>query len=300
MLKIALHPTYQLSLPEGHRFPMEKYALLPEQLMYEGTCNATHFFVPSLAAKESILLTHSATYYAALEHLTLEKQIVRAIGFPLSTAMFVRELYIAQGTIEASLFALKNGIAANIAGGTHHAFRDRGAGFCIFNDNAVAANYLLQNKLVQKVLIIDLDVHQGNGTASIFQNNPDVFTFSMHGATNYPFHKEQSDWDIPLEDHTDDAVYLSILKQALPKLMHSVQPDFIFYQCGVDILATDKMGKLNCTLQGVKERDKFVLQTAYQHKIPLVFDMGGGYSPNIKDIVEAHANTYRLAQEIYF
>lgn len=300
MLKIALHPSFQLSLPEGHRFPMIKYALLPEQLLYEGTCHQDNFFTPEKANKETIVLTHNEAYYQALATQTLDKQIVRAIGFPLSIEMFHRELYIAQGTIEAALYALEFGIAANIAGGTHHAYSDRGAGFCIFNDNAVAANYLLENKLAKKILIIDLDVHQGNGTASIFRDNATAFTFSMHGATNYPFHKEQSDWDIPLPDNMDDATYLNILRNALPKLIDEVQPDFIFYQCGVDILGTDKMGKLNCTIPGVKERDKLVLTTAFKNKIPLVFDMGGGYSPDIKDIVTAHANTYRLAQEIYF
>jgi len=188
----------------------------------------------------------------------------------------------------------------NIAGGTHHAYSDRGEAFCLLNDQAIGARYLLYKNLAKKILIVDLDVHQGNGTAEIFQNDVSVFTFSMHGKGNYPFKKEQSDLDIALENNTDDATYLSILKETLPKLIYEEKPDFIYYLCGVDVVASDKLGKLGMTIEGCKERDRFVLETCKQYNIPVMCCMGGGYSPDIKIIIKAHANTYRLAQEIFF
>jgi acetoin utilization deacetylase AcuC-like enzyme len=188
----------------------------------------------------------------------------------------------------------------NIAGGTHHAYSNRGEAFCLLNDQAIGARYLLQKELVSKVLIIDLDVHQGNGTAEIFKNDDDVFTFSMHGKGNYPFKKEQSDLDIALENGTDDNTYLSILKETLPRLIKAEAPDFIYYLCGVDVLGSDKLGKLGMTILGCKARDRFVLETCKNNQIPVMCSMGGGYSPDIKIIIEAHANTFRLAQEIFF
>ena len=209
-------------------------------------------------------------------------------------------MIIADGTMKASEFALQYGIAMNIAGGTHHAFSDRGEGFCMLNDQAIGAKYLQQRGLVDKVLVVDLDVHQGNGTAEIFREDNSVFTFSMHGKTNYPFIKETSDLDIPLENNTSDNEYLSILKETLPKLIATEKPDFIFYQCGVDILESDKLGKLSISMEGCAARDRFVLQTCFNNKIPIMCSMGGGYSKDINFIVNAHANTFRLAQEIFF
>ena len=235
-----------------------------------------------------------------LDDLDLTPGEIRKTGFPLTKELVIREKTIMQGTVDAALFALENGVSMNIAGGTHHAFTDRGEGFCLLNDNAIAANYLLEKQLRKKILIVDLDVHQGNGTAEIFRNDERVFTFSMHGKKNYPFHKEKSDLDIELEDGTDDKTYLSILDKTLKKLVDNVQPDFIFFQSGVDVINTDKLGKLGLTINGCKERDKTVLQLAKQNSIPLCASMGGGYSTRIADIIEAHANTYRLAQEIFF
>ncbi len=198
IVKIAYAPLYSHPLPVGHRFPMLKYELIPEQLLYEGTITAENLFVPEPAAHEVILLTHSKIYFDKLltQQLTASEQ--RKIGFPLSPQLVLRELVITQGTIDCCHFALANGVALNVAGGTHHAFAERGEGFCLLNDQAIAANYLLREKLVEKILIIDLDVHQGNGTAKLFENNDAVFTFSMHGQHNYPFHKEVSDIDVPL------------------------------------------------------------------------------------------------------
>jgi len=300
VLKIAYHPIYKYSLPEGHRFPMAKYNLLPEFLLKEGVCKKDNFFQPEKISAEIITKVHTPEYYKRLIHLELDKKEIRKIGFPLRADLVTRGHYIIGGTIKGCEFAIENGVALNIAGGTHHAYADRGEAFCLLNDQAVAAQYLLDKQKASKILIVDLDVHQGNGTAKIFENNSNVFTFSMHGAKNYPFKKEKSDLDIGLEDGTGDAEYLSVLKNTLPLLLKKVQPDFIFYLSGVDIVKGDKLGRLACTLEGCKARDRFVFETCKTHHIPVQVSMGGGYSPNIDIIIEAHANTYKMAQEVYF
>ena len=300
MLKIAWSAIYTHSLPENHRFPMLKYELLPEQLIYEGTITEDNLFAPEPLAEPYIINTHDADYWQRLKHQQLTKAEIRKTGFPMSEQLVQREIIIAQGTVRAALFALEYGVACNVAGGTHHAFTDRGEGFCLLNDIAIGANFLLEKQRVQQVLVVDLDVHQGNGTAQIFRDNPLVFTFSMHGARNYPMHKEKSDLDIPLPDGTDDATYLRLLRETLPRLLDEVQPDIVFFQSGVDVLATDKLGRLGLTLAGCKSRDRLVLQLCQRKKVPVVLSMGGGYSERIADIVEAHANTYRLAQELFF
>lgn len=300
MLKIAWHQNYKHSLPEGHRFPMAKYELIPQQLLYEGSLQESNFFTPKTLPEADILFTHSQLYWEKLKNLNLSPSEIRKTGFPLSASLVEREITIAQGTIDCAVFAKQYGVAMNIAGGTHHAFTDRGEGFCLLNDVAIAANYLLKNHLAKKILVVDLDVHQGNGTAEIFRNNPAVFTFSMHGEKNYPLHKEKSDLDIPLPDGINDAQYLTILYENLPKLIDTQEPDFIFYISGVDILENDKLGRLGVSLQGCKQRDRFVLETSKKNHIPIAISMGGGYSEKLADIVEAHSNTFRLAQEIYF
>tara|TARA_B100001059_G_C17806389_1_gene569437 strand:+ start:955 stop:1857 length:903 start_codon:yes stop_codon:yes gene_type:complete len=300
MLKIAFHPIYKHVLPVGHRFPMEKYDLLPQQLIYEGTCMEENFFEPEIPNNKHFFTVHDPEYFFDLLNITLSQKEARKIGFPLSEVLVAREMIIADGTIKASEFAVKNGIAMNIAGGTHHAFSNRGEAFCMLNDQAIGARYLQQKGLVKKILIVDLDVHQGNGTAEIFKNDASVYTFSMHGKNNYPFIKETSDLDIHLKNDTKDDEYLSILKKTLPKLINQEKPDFIYYLCGVDVIETDKLGKLSLTIEGCKERDRFVLQTCNDFHIPVMCSMGGGYSPVIKVVVDAHANTFRLAQEIYF
>lgn len=299
MIYIAYDPIYAHPLPEGHRFPMLKYELIPEQLLHEGSITPDQLFSPLPCKEEIILLTHDAGYLQKLIQQTLSASEQRKIGFPQSPALTQREMMITQGTIDCCLRAMESGVALNVAGGTHHAFRDRGEGFCLLNDMAVAANYLLQQQMVKQILIIDLDVHQGNGTASLFANEPGVFTFSMHGGHNYPFLKETSDLDIPLPDETDDAAYLSILSDTLPKLIERVKPDFAFYLSGVDILNTDKFGKLKVSMEGCRQRDAHVFELLHQHQIPVTVAMGGGYSPDIRTIVEAHCNTFRLAKDIF-
>ncbi|RKS55775.1 acetoin utilization deacetylase AcuC-like enzyme [Gillisia mitskevichiae] len=300
MLKIAYHPIFKHPLPDGHRFPMEKYDLLPKQLLHEGTCTMENFFQPELAEMSNILAVHNKEYVNNLLNLAIESRAARKIGFPLSKELIQRELIIADGTMKACDHALEYDIAMNIAGGTHHAYSSHGEAFCLLNDQAIAAKYLQKKKGLKKILIVDLDVHQGNGTAEIFQDDTSVFTFSIHGKNNYPFRKEKSDLDIELADQTGDKEYLQILQKNLPELIDKTKPEFIFYLSGVDILSTDKLGKLGCTIGGCKERDRFVLQTCHDLKIPVQVSMGGGYSPDIKIILEAHANTFRLAQKIYF
>ncbi len=299
MLKIAFDPIYAHPLPEGHRFPMVKYELIPGQLLYEGSIEADNLFQPHACADEIVLLTHTADYLHKLKDQTLSAREQRHIGFPQSPMLTHRELVITQGTIDCCLYAFENGVAMNVAGGTHHAFADHGEGFCLLNDFAIAANYLLQQQKAKQILIIDLDTHQGNGTAKIFEKDPRVFTFSMHGRHNYPFHKEISDLDIPLEDGTDDATYLALLQNHLLGLVATVQPDMVFFLSGVDILETDKFGKLKVTLQGCQQRDEMVFTLLRQKKIPCVVAMGGGYSADVKIIVEAHCNTFRTAKSIY-
>ena len=300
MLKIAYHPIYKHSLPEGHRFPMLKYELLPKQLLHEGTCTLENFFEPEIPNDKYIVAVHDPEYFYDLLNIKIPSREARKIGFPLPEDLVERERMIADGTMKGCLYALENGIAMNIAGGTHHAYSDHGEAFCMLNDQAIGARYLQAKNLAKKILIVDLDVHQGNGTAEIFQNDASVFTFSMHGASNYPFKKEQSDLDIALPKDTGDSDYLSLLKETLPKLISVEKPDFIFYLCGVDVIASDKLGTLGLSIEGCKERDAFVLETCNQLQIPVQCSMGGGYSPDIKTIVDAHANTFRLAQEIYF
>jgi len=300
MLKIAFAKSFAHPLPEGHRFPMVKYELIPEQLLHEGLITEENLFYPGKVDEEIILWTHDKRYWHQLRDLTLPEKEIRRIGFPLSARLIERSRRISQGTITACDYAFTYGVAFNAAGGTHHAGTSWGEGFCLLNDQAIAANYLLHNELSKSILIIDLDVHQGNGTAQIFENEPRVFTFSMHASNNFPFRKETSDLDIPLPDGISGVEYLQILNDTLPKLIRQQKPDFIFYQAGVDVLATDKLGKLKLSREDCKLRDRFVFEQCRSNKIPVQVSMGGGYSPQVRDIIEAHCNTYRVANELYF
>lgn len=300
MLKIAWSPVYKYKLPAGHRFPMEKYELIPEQLLYEGTITQDNFYTPDKLPETTLLLTHTQAYWDKLRLGQLTPKEIRKTGFPFTPELIERGRYIANGTLQNAYYAMKWGVAINGAGGTHHAYADRGEGFCILNDFAIASNYLLSTGEVQQILIVDLDVHQGNGTAKIFEGRPEVYTFSMHCEANYPLKKEQSDLDIGLPHGSGDEVYLRTLRETLPRLIDEVEPDLVFYLSGVDILATDKLGKLKVSRAGCKERDRFVLETCHKHELPVVISLGGGYSPQIKDIVDAHCETFRLAQEIWF
>ncbi len=299
MIKVAYHPTFKYPLPEGHRFPMEKYDLLRDQLIYEGLFDEKDFFSPPAMDVGILRLTHSEEYLDKLFNQSLNEKEVRAIGFPMTPLLVQRGMHIAQGTYLLALHAMDYGCGLNIAGGTHHSFCDRGEGFCIFNDIALAANALIYNHGIKRILVVDLDVHQGNGTAKIFENEERVFTLSVHGEKNYPLRKEKSDLDIGLEDGVGDNLYLSVIQDILPKLIESVKPEIIFFQSGVDVLETDKLGRLSLTQDGCRQRDEVVFGLAHRHQIPIVASMGGGYSTRIADIVNAHTNTYKMAKQFF-
>lgn len=299
MLKIAWSPVYEYELPKGHRFPMEKYQLIPEQLLYEGTIQQTDLFHPVQLDEETILLTHTVEYWNKLQTLSLSRKEIRDIGFPVTKNLVDRGRCIAQGTIDCARYAIQYGISLNLAGGTHHAYAHRGEGFCVYNDFAIASNYLLKEQVVSKILIVDLDVHQGNGNAHIFKNDQRVFTFSMHGEKNYPLRKEKSDLDIGLPDRTTDGTYLRIIEDTLPGLIEQESPDLIFYLAGVDVLEADKLGRLSLTVEGCMQRDRIVFLLARKYHVPIAVSMGGGYSQQIKTLIDAHANTFRMAKSIF-
>lgn len=300
MLKIAFNKNYIHPLDENHRFPMIKYELIPEQLIRENTCSTDNFFEPGIISDELVLHTHEDQYFQRFKNIKLSKKEIREIGFPLTKGLVERELTIAQGTIECTKYSIEQGISMNIAGGTHHAFYDRGEAFCMLNDQAIAANYLIKKKLAERIMIIDLDVHQGNGTASIFNENPNVFTLSFHGKKNYPFKKEKSDLDFEFEDGTSDYEYLSKLIEIVPSLINKFKPDFIFYLSGVDVLKNDKLGRLSLSINGCKKRDEIIISLCKERNIPIQISMGGGYSESIDEITLAHCNTYSTAKEIFF
>lgn len=293
MLKIAFNNNYILPLPENHRFPMIKYELIPLQLKHEGLVEEDNFFSPGKIETKWLNKCHTTQYINKLNSLSLSKSEIRKTGFPLSKELIEREYIITEGTRKCVDYAILNGASANIAGGTHHSFQDRGEGFCLFNDVAVGAYYALTEYELKKILVIDLDVHQGNGTASIMKNESRVFTFSMHGAKNYPFKKEISDIDVELEDGIEDDQYLYLLEKNLKQINQLFEPQIIFYISGVDILSTDKLGRLKITREGCRKRDDLVFDYAFKNNLPIITSMGGGYSTKTYDIVEAHCNTFK-------
>ena len=299
MLKIFHSDRFVPELPKKHRFPIIKYQLIREQLLYEGTVEEDNLEESLPCRERDILEVHDADYWGNMKNLSLTPRQIRRIGFPQSEQLVERSLRSCQGTFEAALRALDYGIGMNIAGGTHHAYRDHGEGFCLLNDQAITATHLLNEKGVKQIMIVDLDVHQGNGTAKIFENESRVFTLSVHGADNYPLKKEESDLDIPLKTGIRDKEYLDILKTTLPKLIDKVNPDFIFFQAGVDVLESDRLGKLSLSKDGCKKRDHFVMDQCRKRDIPLAISIGGGYSHRLADTVEAHANTFRMARELF-
>lgn len=299
MLFVAYNPIYAHPLPDGHRFPMLKYELIPGQLLHEGVITTANILSPEPLTDEEILYTHSRAYWDKMRLGQLSAKEMRAIGFPQSAELVKRETIICRGTIDCALKAIQHGVALNVAGGTHHAFRDRGEGFCLLNDFAIACNHLLNHHLAKKILVTDLDVHQGNGTASIFANENRVFTFSMHGKHNYPFHKEKSDLDIELDNGTTGLEYLQVLEKTLSHIVEEFKPDFLCYVSGVDVLKTDKFGKMELTLEECMERDNIVFSVCRKRSIPIAVAMGGGYSPDIRDIVTAHCNTFKIAKQVF-
>lgn len=278
---------------------MLKYELIPEQLLYEGSITPDAIYAPPTLDEDIILRTHSADYWSRMKRLELTGREMRAIGFPLSPGLVEREIRICAGTLWCARQSEKTGVALNVAGGTHHAFADRGEGFCLLNDFAVAANQILHENPAERILICDLDVHQGNGTAALLKGEPRAFTFSMHGAHNYPFRKEESDLDIGLPDGTDGPAYLRILAENLPRIIDGFRPTRLFYLSGVDVIDTDKYGKLKLTIAECRARDEYVFLLAQKHSLPCAVAMGGGYSADVRRIVDAHCNTFRAARELY-
>jgi acetoin utilization deacetylase AcuC-like enzyme len=297
-IHVAFRPEYVHPLPENHRFPMEKYDLLPTCLLREGTLQESDFFEPDTIDTAIVEQIHDQTYLSQLFSLQLNPSQQRASGFVHNQKLIQREQLIMEGTRSCAERALESMVAMNIAGGTHHAFTDRGEGFCLLNDQAIAAEWLIKHTNVRRVLIVDLDVHQGNGTAEICKERSEVYTFSMHGKNNYPLKKEISDLDVELEDGTGDHAYLYQLEKCIDQILQVFSPDFVFYQCGVDVLETDKLGRISLSKLGCRNRDRMLFQYVRQLGVPVVCTMGGGYSQDIMDIVDAHANTFRMVQDI--
>jgi acetoin utilization deacetylase AcuC-like enzyme len=286
---------FVLPLPEGHKFPMAKYSKLRERIVSEGILDAGDLHEAPLASLDDLRLVHDPGYIDAVAAGTVSREIQRRIGFPWSPQMVERSRRSVGATIAASHAALDEGVAANLAGGTHHAFADRGEGFCIFNDVAVAARVLQRDHLARRVAVVDLDVHQGNGTAAIFAGDPSVFTFSMHGEKNFPFKKEISDLDVALPDGTGDDDYLGLLDRHLADVLNRHQPDFVFYLAGADPYEGDRLGRLKMTINGLQRRDQLVMAACSRAGLPVAISMSGGYAGDIDAIVTIHANTIHTA-----
>ncbi len=299
MLPIVHHPLYDASsVPDGHRFPMRKYSLLPLQLMQERLVYPNSFYAPELASAEELERAHCADYVDAVLNGHLDRAAQRKLGFEWTIHVSNRARASAAGTLMAGRLALQHGAAGNTAGGSHHAAYDYGAGFCVFNDVAVAARNLLAEGLVSRVLIIDLDVHHGDGSARIFRNDSRVFTFSMHCEDNWPREKPPSDYDIGLPKGASDHMYMETLEQILGELVERVSPDIVFYNAGVDPHKDDRLGLLELTDEGLQARDNFVAQTCKQKGVPIVGVLGGGYSANAEEVVARHVYMFRALSNI--
>lgn len=276
---------------------MDKYRLVRERLLADGTLTPHDLVEPEAATLADVLRVHTSEYVHAFVNGTLERKALLRLGLPWSPELVRRAFAVIGGTFGAARAALDDGVAANLAGGTHHAFADHGEGYCIFNDHVIVLRRLREESLATRFLIIDLDVHQGNGTAALCQADPEVFTFSIHSENNYPARKERSSWDIALMDGATDEQYLDILAQALPRLLDRFSPDLILYQAGVDVLAGDRFGKFSLTMVGVGERDRLVCEFARHVGLSLVVTLGGGYAHDLNRIVEAHCQTVEVAKE---
>jgi acetoin utilization deacetylase AcuC-like enzyme len=298
-LPIVYHPDYVAPLPEGHRFPMPKFRKLYEMLLADRVAHPTQFYSPVRPPEDWIELVHTPEYVKAYCEGTLDAKAQRRIGLPWSPELANRTCVAVGGTILTARLALTYGLACNTAGGTHHAFPSYGSGFCIFNDLAIASRVLQQLGLVRKILIVDLDVHQGDGTAKIFQNDPSVFTFSMHCEVNFPSTKQQSDLDVPLPVGMEDDAYLQTLAKYLPDLLSGVKPDLVFYDAGVDPHAGDRLGKLSLTDTGIFRREMQVLTTCRALGYPVACVIGGGYADDIDGLVYRHSLLHRAASDIY-
>jgi acetoin utilization deacetylase AcuC-like enzyme len=294
-MKCAYHPAYHVALPPGHPFPMSKYPLLKTALLLEGIITPADLMEPEALGSATLSVVHTPEYLAKLQASGLTAAETRRLGIPWSEELWLRSRVAAGGTLLAARTALGEGMAANLAGGTHHAFADHGEGFCVINDVAIAVSQLRGEGLIERAAIIDLDVHQGNGTAAIFETTDDVFTFSMHGERNYPLAKMRSNLDVPLNDGTCDQEYLEALERHLPAVLDHAAPEIAFYVAGVDVAADDRYGKLALTDEGIRQRDRMVIEAARRRGVPLVIVLAGGYAPTRARTAELHAHVFREA-----
>ncbi|NKB72569.1 MAG: histone deacetylase [Candidatus Latescibacteria bacterium] len=298
-MRASYSPGYSIPLPPKHPFPMGKFSALHRILLAEGLLRPADIFAPTQASWADLELVHTPQYLDQLAHGTLARKAQRKMGLPWSPALVKRSRLAVQGTIQAARMALADGIAANIAGGTHHAFAGHGEGFCVLNDITVAIRVLRRERALQRALVVDVDVHQGNGTAAICADDPQTYTLSLHGEKNYPFRKMRSSRDVGLPDGTDDDGYLTALKTHLPQAIKKARPDLVLYLAGVDLLANDRFGRLSLTPTGLERRDRFALETFHAHGLPVVLLMSGGYAQTPQATADLHAIAHRQARQVY-
>lgn len=299
-MRVSYSPGYVADIPENHVFPMKKFSGLHSYLTDQGIISKSEVVEPSMVDFSDLITAHTERYAKAVWTGELDRKEIRRMGLPWSKSLAIRSRLAVQGTINAGIMALQDGLAGNLAGGTHHSMPDHGEGFCVYNDVAVAIKVLQQSMWVNRVLVVDCDVHQGNGTAHIFGGDPNVYTFSIHGEKNYPFKKPPSDLDIGLPDKTGDEEYHKILISALDTIESDFKPDLVFYLGGIDPLETDHFGRLSLTLEGLRERDRIVIEHFSQKEYPLVLLLSGGYAPTLEETVIAHAQMYEVANEAGF
>jgi acetoin utilization deacetylase AcuC-like enzyme len=297
-MKVFYSDHFVLPLPEDHRFPMVKYSMLRERVARDGICGPGELSTPRAVTDEEILRAHAPDYLKRVASGTLTEKEVRRIGFPWSEKMVERSRRASGGTLAACLAALDEGFAANLAGGTHHAFSDRGEGYCVLNDSAIAARAVQAAGLAERVVVIDTDVHQGNGTAAILHGDPTVFTFSIHGAKNFPFHKEESDLDTPLPDGAGDTEFLATLERGLEVALDAADASLAIYLAGADPFEGDRLGRLSVTRSGLAERDRIILETCRERGIPVALTMAGGYASEVEDTVDVHFQSIRRAADL--
>lgn len=297
-MRVFYTPRYYAEIGQGHVFPIRKFELVRDRLVAEGTLHPAEIHEPLPASLDDVLLVHTHDYISRLCNGTLTTKEIRRLGLPWSESLVRRSFYATGGTLAATHAALDLGYASNLAGGTHHSFADRGEGFCVLNDVAIAIRAMRARNRFQRAAIVDCDVHQGNGTATIFAGDDDTFTFSIHGASNYPLFKARSSLDVELPDGTSDDEYLATLSRNLRTVFRH-DPEIVFYLAGADPYAGDKLGRLSVSIEGLRERDAFVLRECYDREVPVVTVMSGGYGKDISDTVEIHCNTIRMVKEVF-
>ena len=297
-MRVSYAPGYYAPIPEEHIFPMKKFKGLYNYLLEKSIIASSDVVAPSMVDMANLQMVHTRDYAKGIMEGNLNRKKLRRLGLPWSKRLAIRSRLAVQGTINAAIMAMQDGISGNLAGGTHHAMADFGEGFCVFNDVAVAIEVLQQSMWAKNILVIDCDVHQGNGTAAIFEDNPNVYTFSIHGEKNYPFKKPPSTLDIGLPDNTKDDQYLKTLGDALDTIFDDFNPDLVFYLGGIDPLETDHFGRLSLTKKGLHRRDTVVIRKVVGQDVPLVLLLSGGYAPTLKETVLAHALMYKTAKEV--